>query len=296
MWRSDLHKWLLQGQYHMVALHALSSDAPRTWRDCSGCKHSAARQHASVRDVFRKVGPAERDLAHSNRLSMMAELAASLVHEITQPIAAARNNARAALNFLNKGQPHLVEVEEALGCIIDDADRVGAIIDRMCDHLKKAPPKMAYVDPNAAIGDVIGLARSTIETNGVLVRTKLAEDLRHIHGDRVQLQQVILNLVLNAVDAMRTHDHAPRELLISTENGTPYGVVIAVRDSGPGIEPDRYDRIFDPFYTTKADGIGIGLSICRSIVNAHGGRLWAEANVPHGASFNISLPCAETRS
>ena len=152
-----------------------------------------------------------------NRLSMMGELAASLAHEIKQPIAAARNNARAALNFLDKQPPDLGEVREALGCVVGDADRAGDIIDRIRDHIKKAPPRKDRFDLNEAINEVIVLARSAITKNGVSVQTRLAEGLLPVQGDRVQLQQVVLNLILNAVEAMGSVEAGPRELLISTE-------------------------------------------------------------------------------
>ncbi|HEY6832942.1 MAG TPA: PAS domain S-box protein [Pseudolabrys sp.] len=235
----------------------------------------------------------ESDLAHMNRLSVMGELTASLAHEITQPIAAARNNARAAMRFLDRGPPDLSEVREALECIVADADRAGDIIDRVRDHIKKAPPRTFRFDLNKAIEEVIGLARSPITANGVSVRTRLAEALLPVEGDRVQLQQVVLNLILNAVEAMSTVVAEPRELLISTEQTRTGGVLVSVRDSGPGIDPDQLDRVFEAFYTTKSSGVGMGLSICRSIIDAHGGRLWAEANEPHGAIFQFTLPGAD---
>ena len=235
----------------------------------------------------------ESDLAHMNRVSMMGELAASLAHEITQPIATARNNARAALNFLDKQPADLGEVREALGCVVGDADRAGVIVDRMRDHIKKAPPRKHRFDLNQAINEVIVLARSAIAENGVSVQTRLSEGLTPVEGDRVQLQQVILNLVLNAAEAMSTVDREARQLLIITEEGGANGVLVAVRDSGPGIDPEHIERVFDAFYTTKPSGVGMGLSICRSIIEAHSGRLWADANEPGGAAFQFTLPSAE---
>jgi PAS domain S-box-containing protein len=236
----------------------------------------------------------ESDLAHMNRLTMMGELAASLAHEITQPIATARNNARAAMRFLDRNPPDLGEVREALACIVDDADRAGDIIDRIRDHIKKAPPRKGRFDLNKAINEVIALAESAITTNGVSVRTRLAEALFPVQGDRVQLQQVALNLILNAVEAMSTVEAGPRELLISTEQPQTGGVLVSVCDSGPGIDPDHVDRVFEAFYTTKSSGVGMGLSICRSIIDAHGGRLWADMNASRGAVFRFTLPGADT--
>jgi C4-dicarboxylate-specific signal transduction histidine kinase len=232
------------------------------------------------------------DFAHRNRVSMMGKLAASLAHEITQPMASARNSARAALNFLDRQPPDLGKVREALACVVGDADRAQDIIDRIRDHIKKAPPRKHRFDLNEAINEVITLARCAITENGVSVQTGLAEGLFPVQGDRVQLQQVALNLILNAVEAMGSVEAGPRELLISTEQTQGNGVLVTVRDSGPGIDPEHVERVFEAFYTTKPSGVGMGLSICRSIIDAHGGRLWADANDPRGAVFQFALPGA----
>jgi len=233
----------------------------------------------------------QSDFAHMNRVSMMGELAASLSHEITQPIASARNNARAAQNFLNMQPLDLGEVREALACVIGDTDRAGDIIDRIREQMKKAPPRKERFDLSAAINEVILLARSVTNRNGVSVQTQLADGLFPVEGDRVQLQQVLLNLILNAAEAMGSVEVGARELLISTEQDQT-GVLVAVRDSGPGIDPAHLERVFDAFYTTKSSGTGMGLSICRSIITAHGGRLWADANEPRGVAFQFTLPNA----
>jgi C4-dicarboxylate-specific signal transduction histidine kinase len=232
----------------------------------------------------------EADLAHINRVSTLGEMAASLAHEVKQPIAAARNNARAALNFLDRSPPDLREVREAVDCIVGDADRAADIVERIRDHIKKAPPRKDRVDLNEAINEVIVLARSAITKNGVSVQTHLTGGPLLIQGDRVQVQQVVLNLILNAVEAMGSVEAGPRELLIKTEQHQPNGVLVAARDSGPGIDPEHLERVFEAFYTTKSNGIGMGLSICRSIIDAHGGRLWAEANEPRGTIFQFTLP------
>jgi signal transduction histidine kinase len=215
---------------------------------------------------------------------------------VALPIAAARNNARAALNFLDKQARDLGEVREALGSVVGDADRAGFILDRIRDHIKKAPPRKHRFDLNEAINEVTVLARSAIAENGVSVQTRLAEGLAPVEGDRVQLQQVILNLVLNAAEAMSAVDEGARQLLISTEQSRTNGVLVAVRDSGPGIDPEHIERVFDAFYTTKPSGVGMGLSICRSIIDGHGGRLWADANEPRGAAFQFTLPSSERSS
>jgi C4-dicarboxylate-specific signal transduction histidine kinase len=233
----------------------------------------------------------ETELAHVNRVSMMGELAASLAHEITQPIASARNNARAALNFLHPPSD-FGEAKDALVCVVADVDRARDIIERIREHMKKAPPRKERFELNQTINEVMVLARSAIVRNGVSVQTRFADDVLPVQGDRVQLQQVVLNLILNAVEAMGSVEAAARELLISTERDQT-GILVAVRDLGPGIDPTHLERVFQAFYTTKSGGTGIGLSICRSIIDAHGGLLWAEANQPRGAVFKFTLPGAE---
>jgi signal transduction histidine kinase len=163
------------------------------------------------------------------------------------------------------------------------------MIDRIRDHMQKAPPRKRHFDLNEAINEVIVLGRSAVVKNSVSVQTRLSEGLFSICGDRVQLQQVVLNLLLNAVEAMGSTEAGARELLISTEQDRA-GVLVAVRDTGPGLDPSHLERVFDAFYTTKSSGMGMGLSICRSIIDAHGGRLWAEANEPRGAVFQFTLP------
>jgi C4-dicarboxylate-specific signal transduction histidine kinase len=246
------------------------------------------------KDEHDRLRQLETELAHVNRLSMMGELAASLAHEIKQPIAAARNNACAAMNFLDKQQPDLAEVREALGCTVGDADRAAAIIDRIRDQVKKAPPREERFDLNGAIKEVITLARGAITKNAVSDQIRLTAGGLFIAGDRVQLQQVLLNLILNAVEAMGSVQEGPRELSISTEQTDKNGVLVAVRDSGPGIDTEHLERAFEAFYTTKSSGLGMGLPICQSIVDAHGGRLWAEANEPRGAVFQFTLPGMES--
>jgi PAS domain S-box-containing protein len=254
------------------------------------------RAEAEARESERRYREVQMELAHANRVATMGQLSASIAHEVTQPIASARNNARAALNFLDRSPPDLDEVREALGCIVGDADRAGGIIERIRDQIKKAPPRNDRFDLNQMIEEVIGLAQSVITENGVSVQTRLASGMAPVHGDRVQLQQVVLNLILNAVEAMSSVEAGERELLISTEQQSQANsTLVAVRDSGPGIDPERLERVFEAFYTTKSSGLGMGLSICRSIIEAHGGRLWASANLPRGASFQFALPVRAPR-
>ena len=264
-------------------------------RDDSG---RIARWYVLITDIedrtqaLARLEQMQSDFAHMNRVSMMGELAASLSHEITQPIGSARNNARAAMNFLDRTPPDLSEVREALGCVVGDTDRAGDIVDRVRDHIKKTPPRKEHFDLNEAINEVVVLGRSAIVKNGVSVQTRLSGGLFPILGDRVQLQQVVLNLILNAAEAMGSVEAEPRNLLISTEQHHT-GVLVAVRDSGPGIDPTHLERVFEAFYTTKSRGVGMGLSICRSIIDAHGGRLWAEANEPRGTIFQFTLPAVQ---
>jgi PAS domain S-box-containing protein len=243
----------------------------------------AQEEHERLREL-------ESDLAHLNRMSIMGELAASLAHELLHPIAAARNNARAGTRFLEMSPPNLAEVKEALACIVRDADRAKDIVGRMRDHIKKAPPRREPFDVNEAIHEVIAMVRSEIDRNKAIICTRFAVGLNPIWGDRVQLQQVVVNLILNSVEAMSSVKEGARELSISTEQVHTSDILVAVQDSGPGIDPDHLERVFAPFYTTKTSGIGMGLSICRSIIAAHGGRLWAESNRARGAMFQFTLP------
>jgi signal transduction histidine kinase len=213
---------------------------------------------------------------------------------VKQPIATARNNARAAQNFMSMQPPDLIEVREAVGCIVGDVDRAGDIIDRISDQIRKAPPRQERCDLNAAIHEVLGLARSLTIENSVTIQTRLETGLPPVQGDRVQLQQVVLNLIRNAAEAMASVTAGPREIWISTESVST-GVLVAVRDSGPGIDPEHFDRVFQSFYTTKPGGTGMGLSVCQSIISAHGGRLSAGANEPRGAVFRFTLPRVDNR-
>jgi C4-dicarboxylate-specific signal transduction histidine kinase len=233
---------------------------------------------------------AQTELAHVNRITTMGQLAASIAHEINQPIAAAVTNAHAALRWLDVRPPDLEEVRQALNRIIEDSNRAGDVIGRIRALIKKAPPRKEDLEINEAILEVITLTRREVVKNGVSLQTQLANGLPLIQGDRVQLQQVILNLIINAVEAMSGVSERPRELLIGTAKDESGGVLVAVQDSGPGLNPESFDRLFDAFYTTKPGGIGMGLSICRSIVEAHGGRVWASLTAGPGATVQFTLP------
>jgi signal transduction histidine kinase len=229
-------------------------------------------------------------LAHANRVATMGQLTASIAHEIKQPIASVRNNLTAALNFLDRTPPDLVEVREALACAVKDNDRTSDVVDRIGSLIKKAPARREVVDFNAAILEVTALTGSEALKTGVTVSTQLAPQLPRVQGDPVQLQQVMLNLIVNAIQSMSGVEDGNRELHISTVSIEPEGVCVAVRDTGHGLRPESLPRLFEPFYTTKPDGMGMGLSICRSIIEAHGGRLWAIPCEPQGALFQFTIP------
>jgi PAS domain S-box-containing protein len=231
----------------------------------------------------------QMELAHANRVATVGQLTASIAHEVKQPLAATVANAQAALRWLGRRPPDLEEVRQALGRIAEVGHRAGDVVDRIRALIQKAPPRKDRTDLNAAIREVIEFTRGEAVKNGISVRAQLAEGLPLIHGDRVQLQQVVLNLIINAVEAMSGVSERVRDLLISTGKAESGGVLVAVMDSGPGLASASLERLFDAFYTTKPGGLGMGLSICRSIIDAHGGRLWASANEPRGTVFQFTL-------
>jgi PAS domain S-box-containing protein len=244
-------------------------------------------EHKRATEALREM---QRELAHANRLATMGELTASIAHEVSQPIAAASINAGAAVRFLNRTPPDLEQVRQSLGWIINDTARASDIIQQIRDLIKKAPPRKARLDINEAIRDVIELTRGEAMKNGVSVHAELADSLPLVEGDRVQLQQVVLNLIINAVQAMGTVLDGARKVLITTGQAAPDGVLVEVKDSGPGLASESLERVFAPFYTTKPGGLGVGLSICRSIIEAHAGRLWVTPNLPRGAIFHFTVP------
>ena len=247
------------------------------------------RAEAEARENERRYREVQLELAHANRVATMGQLSASITHEVNQPITAAVTYALAARRWLSAEPPNFREVDDALSLIVKEGNRAGEVVGRIRALIKKAPARKDAVAINDAILEVIALTRTEAANNSVSVRTQLAEGLPRVQGDRVQLQQVLLNLIINAIEAMRDVGEEERELLISTRN-EPDGVSVEVRDSGPGFAPAALERVFEAFYTTKPGGLGLGLSICRSIIEAHNGRLWASPNVPRGASFQFALP------
>ena len=240
-----------------------------------------------VRDKLRQL---EADLAHINRVSMMGELAASIAHEVNQPFSGIVSNGSACLRWLSGDPPDVGEVREAVRDIVRDGKRAGEVIARIRALTKRAAPPTEKLDLNETVQEVLALVGDEAKRNSVTIRTRFASNLSPVSGDRVQLQQVILNLVMNAIEAMSAVDDRARELVINTSNVDAEHVQVSIEDSGPGLDPTAASKIFDPFYTTKPAGMGMGLSISRSILENHGGRLWATANNGSGASFHFSLP------
>ena len=238
-----------------------------------------------------RVRQLEADLAHMNRVTTMGELAASIAHEVNQPLSGIVSNGSACLRWLAADQPELNEIREAVGDIVRDGKRAGEVIARIRALTKRTATARERVDVNETIREVLGLVGDDAKRRNVVIRTQFAHDLFPVCGDRVQLQQVLLNLVINAMEAMSTVADRWRQLVITTQNvDREKQVQVTVRDSGTGLDPKTMARIFEAFYTTKSGGMGMGLSICRSIVQNHGGRLWAEANEGPGTSFHFTLP------
>jgi C4-dicarboxylate-specific signal transduction histidine kinase len=233
---------------------------------------------------------AKVDLAHIDRIATMGRLTASVAHEVTESSAAIVANAQAARNFLDHRPPNPDEIRQALDCIVRDAYRSRAVIERIQNLFKETPSKKQRVEINGAIRDVLELTHGEVAKSRVSVLTQFAEPSPTVQADRALLQQVILNLIINAVEAMSTMREGSRELLICTEKAESNSALVAIRDSGPGLAPKIIDRLFEAFYTTKVHGMGIGLSVCRYLVEAHGGRIWAGANEPRGAVFQFTLP------
>jgi PAS domain S-box-containing protein len=238
----------------------------------------------------------QAELAHVNRVTTMGQLAASIAHEVNQPIAATVTNAQAALRWLRAQPPDLGEVRDSLARIAEDGKRAGNVIGGIRALINKVPSRKDRFDLNEAILEMVALTRNEVLNHGILLQTGLAPGLPRVDGDRTQLQQVILNLILNAIEAMGGIDKGTRELRITTEREAAGGVLVTVRDSGPGLDPADVERVFTAFYTTKPTGMGMGLAICRSMVEAHGGRMWASANEPRGAVFQFTLPLEQDES
>jgi PAS domain S-box-containing protein len=272
-------------KYTAISLSPLRPDGQRV--DAALVIARDLTDHMRASEALRE---AQTELAHVNRVTTMGQLTASIAHEVSQPIAATVVNAHAALRWLDAQPPDQEEVRLALDDIIKDGKRAGDVIGHIRAIVRNVPPRHDRLDINEAILDVIDLTRSELVRKGISLQTEFARGLPSIRGDRIQLQQVILNLIMNAAEAMSDASEQSRDLLIATAEDKPGGVRVEVRDSGPGLSRESLERLFDPFYTTKRGGMGMGLSICRSIIEAHGGQVGATANVPRGATFHFTLP------
>jgi C4-dicarboxylate-specific signal transduction histidine kinase len=266
-------------------------DLNRTVQDLestNGALDAESRERKQTEEALRQ---AQADLARVNRVNSMGELTASLAHEVKQPIAAAVTDANACLRWLNRDQPNLEEARAAASRIVQDGKRASEIINRVRLLFQKDTPQRESLDLNMIILEMILLLHSEATRFAVLVRTELAADLPQVMGDRVQLQQVLMNLMTNGIDAMRNVE-GTREFTIQSQCGENGQVLISVSDTGAGLPAQQADQIFNAFFTTKAHGTGMGLRISRSIVESHGGRLWAADNSPRGATFQFTLPAA----
>jgi len=246
------------------------------------------RKHAEQR-----AAQAHAELAHVTRVTMLGEMTASIAHEVNQPLAAIVADANASLNWLAAAHPDLESVRGALDAIVRDGHRAGEVIQRIRQLARKGAPRKDAVDLNDVVRDVVPLVRAELRHQEISLMLDLASKLPPVLGDRIQLQQVLLNLVMNAVEAMGTVTGRPRRLIIRSEPDDDDHVSVAVQDTGIGIAANHLDHVFSAFFTTKPGGMGMGLSISRSIIEAHGGRLWTTPNRPHGAVFHFALPVAK---
>jgi signal transduction histidine kinase len=233
---------------------------------------------------------AQAELARVGRLTTMGELVASIAHEVNQPLTGIVINADACQHWLNRSEPNLEKVRDVLSHIDQDGRRAAQIIENLRALTKKSGPQLGRLDINGAIQEILALTRTELTQHNLVLHTDLSTSDRTVFGDRVQLQQVMLNLIMNGIEAMSAVMDRPKVLTISSEPVETGGVLVVVKDTGAGIDPATADRIFESFFTTKPNGMGIGLSICRSIIEAHGGRFWASPNTPHGAVFQFTLP------
>jgi len=232
----------------------------------------------------------QSELTHVTRVMTLGELTASIAHEVNQPLAAIVTNGNATLRWLGGATPNLSEARQAVERIIKDSYRASAVISRIRALVKKTPPRNDLVDLNEVIGEVFTLAQNEARRNRVLLKQQLRHDLPQVRGDRVQLQQVILNLIINGLEAIAKSQNGTRELSVRSDQDEAENVRVAVSDSGEGLDSANLERVFDAFFTTKPDGMGMGLAISRTIIESHGGRLWATSNSPHGAVFQFTLP------
>ena len=251
---------------------------------------TAAKQaEAALRENEQRWHQARAELSHVTRVATLGELTASITHEVNQPLGAIVAGAEASLRWLSGATPTVDEARIGIQQIIRDAHRASDVIRRMRELYKRADPEKARLDINSLIDDAILLVRREAISRQVLLQLELAPALPAVRGDRVQLQQVIINLVMNGIEAMVGVTAAPRQLVIRSDRGDADQVIITVQDRGSGIDPEHANKLFSPFFTTKPNGMGMGLSICRSIIEAHGGRVWASGNIGSGTTFQFTI-------
>jgi PAS domain S-box-containing protein len=250
----------------------------------------ALRTRGERRRAEEALDKAQAELAHVTRVTTLGEMTASIAHEINQPLAAVVNNASAGLRWLASSVPDLDEARRCLSLIVGDGHRAAEIISRIRALVKKSPAQKDWLAINETILEVLALARSELQGNHVVLQTDLSDGLPPVLGDRIQLQQVILNLVINGIEAMSAVTDRRRELAVRSCNYDSDTILLEVKDAGVGLQPENLDQLFKTFFTTKAKGMGMGLAISRSIIDAHGGRLWATVNTDHGATFQFTLP------
>jgi PAS domain S-box-containing protein len=262
-------------------------------RDITDRKRAEEKLRASEQRLLE----AQMELSHVTRVTTLGELIASISHEVNQPLAAVVNAAAACRRWLDGGTPNLDEARSAVDWIVKEGNRASEVIRRVRALANKTDIEKVPLDIDDVVGEAIALVQRELISHRVSLRMEFAPALPMILGDRVQLQQVIINLVMNGIEAMQSVSDRPRELVIGSHQDETHRVLVIVTDSGVGISAENADRLFNAFFTTKSSGMGMGLSICRSIIEAHGGRLWATANVPHGATFQFTLPVsADTAS
>jgi C4-dicarboxylate-specific signal transduction histidine kinase len=238
----------------------------------------------------RRSGTVQVESAHQNRIAMMGQLSASIAHEVCQPITGVMANAHVALKWLATDPPNLAEAAKAIARIVRDGNRATDIVERVRAMTRNAPVQPGRVDINFAIREALELTHGERMRHAISLETDLACNLPNVRGDCVQLQQVIVNLIVNAVDAMGATSNGTRHLAIRSATHGRDEVLVSVRDSGAGLDPSQIGRVFDAFYTTKPNGMGMGLSICRTIIGAHGGRMWAAPAIPRGTVFTFAIP------
>jgi C4-dicarboxylate-specific signal transduction histidine kinase len=274
-----------------VLVGAAAFDGPRDQGVCFVLDLTERkRAEGEARESERRYREAQGELAHVTRVTTLGELTASIAHEVNQPLAAVVANAGACLSWLDRETPNLEAARRSLEWIVADGNRASEVIRRVRSLANKTSVERVPLNVNDVVRDVIALVQRELTSHRVSLRTELALTLPMIRGDRVQLQQVIINLAINGMEAMQSVTDRPRELVIRSRQDGADQVLVSVTDCGVGIPAEDADRLFNAFFTTKSSGMGMGLSICRSIMEAHGGRLWVTANVPNGATLQFTLP------